>query len=75
MTTLGGPRVCQTIRHISWAPRASSSCCPYSSRLFGPPHNLTNIMRQTSVIGIMAVGMTFVILTAGIDLSVGSILR
>jgi ribose/xylose/arabinose/galactoside ABC-type transport system permease subunit len=37
-------------------------------------HNLINIMRQTSVIGIMAVGMTFVILTAGIDLSVGSIL-
>ena len=36
--------------------------------------NLTNIMRQTSVIGIMAVGMTFVILTAGIDLSVGSVL-
>ncbi len=36
--------------------------------------NLTNIMRQTSVIGILAVGMTFVILTAGIDLSVGSVL-
>lgn len=36
--------------------------------------NLTNIPRQTSVIGIMAVGMTFVILTAGIDLSVGSML-
>jgi ribose/xylose/arabinose/galactoside ABC-type transport system permease subunit len=36
--------------------------------------NLMNIMRQTSVIGIMAVGMTFVILTAGIDLSVGSML-
>ena len=41
---------------------------------FLTPGNLTNIMRQTSVIGIMAVGMTFVILTAGIDLSVGSIL-
>jgi ribose/xylose/arabinose/galactoside ABC-type transport system permease subunit len=36
--------------------------------------NLTNIVRQTSVHGIMAVGMTFVILTAGIDLSVGSLL-
>ncbi|MBN1852132.1 MAG: ribose ABC transporter permease [Pirellulales bacterium] len=41
---------------------------------FRTTHNLTNILRQTSVIGIMAVGMTFVILTAGIDLSVGSIL-
>ncbi len=37
-------------------------------------YNILNILRQTSVIGIMAVGMTFVILTAGIDLSVGSIL-
>jgi ribose/xylose/arabinose/galactoside ABC-type transport system permease subunit len=36
--------------------------------------NLTNIVRQTSIHGIMAVGMTFVILTAGIDLSVGSTL-
>lgn len=36
--------------------------------------NLANIVRQTSIHGIMAVGMTFVILTAGIDLSVGSIL-
>lgn len=41
---------------------------------FRSPRNLMNIVRQTSVIGIMAVGMTFVILTAGIDLSVGSVL-
>lgn len=36
--------------------------------------NLLNILRQTSVNAIMAVGMTLVILTAGIDLSVGSVL-
>ena len=36
--------------------------------------NLFNVMRQISFIGILAVGMTFVILTAGIDLSVGSLL-
>jgi ribose/xylose/arabinose/galactoside ABC-type transport system permease subunit len=35
--------------------------------------NLLNIMRQMSFVGILAVGMTFVILTAGIDLSVGSL--
>jgi ribose transport system permease protein len=35
--------------------------------------NITNILRQTSLNAIMAVGMTLVILTAGIDLSVGSI--
>jgi ribose transport system permease protein len=36
--------------------------------------NVMNIIRQSSIYGIMAIGMTFVILTAGIDLSVGSLL-
>ncbi len=36
--------------------------------------NILNILRQTSINAIIAVGMTLVILTAGIDLSVGSIL-
>jgi ribose transport system permease protein len=36
--------------------------------------NLRNVIRQSSIYGIMAVGMTFIILTGGIDLSVGSIL-
>jgi len=36
--------------------------------------NIFNVVRQSSIIGIMAVGVTFVILTGGIDLSVGSIL-
>ncbi|SIQ72267.1 ribose ABC transporter membrane protein [Aeromonas sp. RU39B] len=36
--------------------------------------NLLNILRQTSVNAIIAVGMTLVILTAGIDLSVGAVL-
>ena len=36
--------------------------------------NLLNVLRQVSIVGILAVGMTFVILTKGIDLSVGSIL-
>jgi ribose/xylose/arabinose/galactoside ABC-type transport system permease subunit len=35
--------------------------------------NLLNVMQQTSINAIIAVGMTFVIITAGIDLSVGSI--
>ncbi|MBD2780455.1 ribose ABC transporter permease [Xenorhabdus sp. 42] len=37
-------------------------------------NNLFNILQQTSVNAIMAVGMTLVILTSGIDLSVGSLL-
>ena len=34
--------------------------------------NILNIVKQASFVGILAVGMTFVLLTAGIDLSVGS---
>ena len=36
--------------------------------------NLLNVMRQISITGLVAIGMTFVILTGGIDLSVGSVL-
>lgn len=36
--------------------------------------NVINILRQSTINGIIAIGMTYVILTAGIDLSVGSIL-
>lgn len=36
--------------------------------------NMVNVLRQSTINGIIAVGMTMVILTAGIDLSVGSIL-
>ncbi len=37
------------------------------------PLNILNVMRQVSISGLIAIGMTFVILTAGIDLSVGSL--
>ncbi len=36
--------------------------------------NLLNVAEQATIIAIVAVGMTFVIITAGIDLSVGSVL-
>lgn len=35
--------------------------------------NLTNVVRQSSIVGFVALGMTFVMITAGIDLSVGSV--
>jgi ribose/xylose/arabinose/galactoside ABC-type transport system permease subunit len=41
---------------------------------FLTPENLLNVLRQNSMLGIVALGMTFVILTGGIDLSVGSLL-
>jgi ribose transport system permease protein len=37
------------------------------------PSNLVSVARQTALFGIVAIGMTMVILTAGIDLSVGSV--
>ena len=40
---------------------------------FFTPGNLSNVLRQNAFIAILAAGMTFVILTGGIDLSVGSI--
>ena len=41
---------------------------------FAAPGNLLLIMRQASVIGMIALGMTFVIITGGIDLSAGHVL-
>jgi ribose/xylose/arabinose/galactoside ABC-type transport system permease subunit len=44
-----------------------------SARFLSLP-NLLNVLRQVAIVGILAIGQTFVILTAGIDLSVGAIL-
>ena len=41
---------------------------------FLQPANLVNVLRQVALYGVISVGMTFVILTAGIDLSVGATL-
>jgi ribose transport system permease protein len=41
---------------------------------FLTPENLLNVLRQNSMLGLVALGMTFVILTGGIDLSVGALL-
>ena len=41
---------------------------------FLTPTNLSSVVRQTAVINIMALGMTIIIISGGIDLSVGAIL-
>ena len=41
---------------------------------FYTPRNLENILRQSAVYGTAGIGMTLVIVTAGIDLSVGSMI-
>ncbi len=42
--------------------------------VFSSDRNLFNITRNATFVGIIALGMTFVIITGGIDLSVGSVL-
>ncbi len=45
----------------------------FASDVFFSLKNALNVLRQISIVGIMAVGMTFVILTGGVDLSVGGV--
>ena len=46
----------------------------FSSEYFLTANNITNILTQITINLILAVGMTFVILIGGIDLSVGSVM-
>jgi ribose/xylose/arabinose/galactoside ABC-type transport system permease subunit len=59
------------LSHAKLAPEAPllSAANPFLS-----PRNLVQIISQNAMVGILAVGSTFVILTAGIDLSVGSVM-
>jgi putative xylitol transport system permease protein len=75
-------------RHLSYAHRATDLLKRYGivtaffvlcivlsvvSDYFLTVGNILNILRQASINGVLAIGMTFVILTRGIDLSVGSV--
>ncbi len=46
----------------------------WNSNYFLSNENMLIVLRQISINGILAIGMTFVIITAGVDLSVGSVL-
>ena len=50
------------------------TCCTFLSPNFVTPTNLRNLADQIPVFGILAAGQMLVILTGGIDLSVGSVL-
>jgi ribose transport system permease protein len=45
----------------------------FSTSSFASANNISNLLRQGSMIAILAVGQTFVIITGGIDLSVGAV--
>ena len=46
----------------------------FASDMFFQVANFINIIRQVAILGVVAMGMTLVILTAGIDLSIGSLM-
>ena len=45
----------------------------FNTRAFWTYGNISNLLRQGAVVAILAIGETFVIITAGIDLSVGAV--
>jgi ribose transport system permease protein len=74
--TLAFPRMPGLIALLALVAAASqlSPIAADGSRIFLQVGNLTDVLRQVSLIGIISLGMTLVILTGGIDLSVGSVL-
>lgn len=45
----------------------------FTTEVFFTTKNIMNLLRQTSINGVVAIGITFVIISGGIDLSVGSV--
>lgn len=71
-----GARIAAIVQHQG-ALIALLAACIFGFARYGAfltPENLLNVLRQNSMVGLMALGMTFVILTGGIDLSVGALL-
>lgn len=84
-TTQSNPTIGDRVRSISPRSLLDNSIAPIVLALvlvsaalavftnsFMTPANISNIMTQSAVVGVVAIGMTFVIITAGIDLSVGA---
>ena len=76
----GGPRLAQRARGLAFQEYALAivvvllfiAGAILKPDTFPTWDNVRNMLTQSSVIGVLAIGMTFVIATAGIDLSVGS---
>jgi ribose transport system permease protein len=72
------PTLLARLRRHNYAPLAAALVLFVISALSSPyflqPQNLLNILRQVSYTGIIGLGMTFVIIGGGIDLSVGSMM-
>ena len=71
------PRVDWSFKASLALPAALIAICAVFTAIkpvFLTPDNLISIVHQVAIIGIIAVGMTFVIMTGGIDLSIGPVL-
>ncbi len=70
-----GARVSETVQRFGILIALIVLCIvlTFANEYFLTGRNIVNVLRQTSINGILAIGMTFVILTRGIDLSVGSV--
>lgn len=58
---------------IFWALIALVIIMAILSPVFLSPRNMANVVKQIAINGVLAIGMTVVLLTGGIDLSVGSV--
>ena len=58
----------------SWAGAGGPLLLRYHDREFFSVGRFADLLRGNAMLGVAAIGMTFVILTAGIDLSIGSLL-
>ncbi len=69
-----GPPSTATVRYLALISIIVILCIVFAvlNPAFLGPTNLMNIVRQTGVTLVVSIGMTFIILTGGIDLSVGS---
>ncbi len=64
-------------RQVFWVALATVIAILYmvfATRTFGTPQNIFNVTRNFAFVGIIAIGMTAVIITGGIDLSVGGVM-
>lgn len=73
------PRRKATGSHLSrYAPLIGLAVALVAAAIVTPefysPTNLVNVLRQAAILGLVAIGQTFVLLAAGIDLSVGGVM-
>ena len=76
------PTALQLVRRVATAPTvgpvvalvATMAFFSLKSDRFLHAENLSLVLQQVMVVGVLAIGQTFVILTAGIDLSVGTVM-